>query len=166
MIQTSKERLLELFHLHGAFVFLIVAGSDSCWLFLNNTNGSFVCVVITRPRDMLWPRQARDGLSRIPNTEIIKCETESELLEELLALMQKADPDLIIGYDCAFQFDVLMQRMFALKVPNWNRMGRLKSTIPPVLRVRVYLPYLRFFEQIHVRSNNKIKLILNWKIET
>lgn len=97
------------------------------------------CIVLTRPRDIPWPRQARDGLPRVSNTEIIKCETESELFEELLTLIQKADPDLIIGYDCAFQFDVLMQRMFALKVSNWNRMGRLKSTIPPLFRVRTYV---------------------------
>lgn len=95
--------------------------------------------VVTRPRDVPWPRQIRDAFPKFPNIEVIKCETESELLEELLILMQKVDPDLIIGYDCAFQFDVLMQRMFALKVPNWNRMGRLKSTTPPLLRVKSYL---------------------------
>lgn len=94
--------------------------------------------MVTRPRDIPWPRQIRDAFPKLPNTEVIKCETESELLEELLILMQKADPDLIIGYDCAFQFDVLMQRMFALKVPNWNRMGRLKSTTPPLLRVKFH----------------------------
>ncbi|XP_032664334.1 DNA polymerase alpha catalytic subunit [Odontomachus brunneus] len=95
--------------------------------------------LVTRPRDIPWPRQARDGLPRVPNIEIIKCETESELLEELLTLIQKADPDLIIGYDCAFQFDVLMQRMFALKVSNWNRIGRLKSTILPLFRGKIIL---------------------------
>ncbi|XP_014473388.1 PREDICTED: DNA polymerase alpha catalytic subunit [Dinoponera quadriceps] len=95
--------------------------------------------LVTRPRDIPWPRQVQDMLPRIQNTEIIKCEIESELLEELLTLLQKADPDLIIGYDCAFQFDVLMQRMFALKVPNWNRMGRLKSTTPPLIRGKIIL---------------------------
>ncbi|XP_012540417.1 DNA polymerase alpha catalytic subunit [Monomorium pharaonis] len=94
---------------------------------------------VTRPRDIPWPRQIRDAFLKVLSTEIIKCETESELLEELLTLMQKADPDLIIGYDCAFQFDVLMQRMFALKVSNWNRMGRLKSTTPPLLRGKIIL---------------------------
>ncbi|XP_011634780.1 DNA polymerase alpha catalytic subunit [Pogonomyrmex barbatus] len=94
---------------------------------------------VTHPRDTPWPRQIRDTFLKVPNVEIIKCETESELLEELLTLMQKVDPDLIIGYDCAFQFDVLMQRMFALKVSNWNRMGRLKSTTPPLLRGKIIL---------------------------
>jgi len=96
---------------------------------------------------MPWPRQIRDAFLKVPNTEVIKCETESDLLEELLTLMQKADPDLIIGYDCAFQFDVLLQRMFALKVSNWNRMGRLKSTIPPLLRVK----YIYFSKKIKVK---------------
>ncbi|XP_011708044.1 PREDICTED: DNA polymerase alpha catalytic subunit [Wasmannia auropunctata] len=94
---------------------------------------------VTHPRDTPWPRQIRDTFPKVPNIEVIKCETESELLEELLTLMQKADPDLIIGYDCAFQFDVLMQRMLASKVPNWNRMGRLKLTTPPLLRGKIIL---------------------------
>lgn len=94
-----------------------------------------ILIVVTRPRDTPWPRQARDASFKIPYTEVIRCENESELLEEVLILMQKADPDFIIGYDCAFQFDVLMQRMFTLKVPNWNRMGRLKSTTIPQYRV-------------------------------
>ncbi|XP_011864570.1 PREDICTED: DNA polymerase alpha catalytic subunit [Vollenhovia emeryi] len=97
-----------------------------------------ICFV-TRPRDTPWPRQFRDTSLKIPATEVLKYETESELLEELLTFMQKADPDLIIGYDCAFQFDVLMQRMFTLKVPNWNRMGRLKSTTPPLFRGKIIL---------------------------
>ncbi|KAM0733007.1 DNA polymerase alpha catalytic subunit [Formica fusca] len=94
---------------------------------------------VTHPRETPWPRQIRDAFLKVANTEVIKCETESELFEELLTLMQKADPDLIIGYDCAFQFDVLMQRMFALKVSSWNRMGRLKSTTPPLLRGKIIL---------------------------
>ncbi|XP_077258932.1 DNA polymerase alpha catalytic subunit [Temnothorax americanus] len=94
---------------------------------------------VTHPRDTPWPRQIRDAFLKVANTEVIKCETESELLEELLTLMQKADPDLIIGYDCAFQFDVLMQRMLTLKVSNWNRMGRLKSSTTPLLRGKIIL---------------------------
>lgn len=95
--------------------------------------------VVTHPRDTPWPRQIRDAFSRVSNIEVIKCETESELLEELLALMQNIDPDLIVGYDCAFQFDVLMQRMFTLKVSNWTRIGRLKSSTPPLLRGKIIL---------------------------
>lgn len=95
--------------------------------------------LVTRPRDVPWPRQVRDTLPKVPGIETIRCETEGELLTELLALMQKADPDLMVGYDCAFQLDVLMQRMFVLKVANWNRMGRLKSTIPPLLRGKIIL---------------------------
>lgn len=90
---------------------------------------------------------------------MIKCSTESELLEELLILMQKADPDLIIGYDCAFQFDVLMQRMFTLKVPSWNRMGKLKSTSPPLLRVNISC----LNEVKNIRNNNKIRIYFNGK---
>lgn len=124
-------------------------------------NSLFFFTVVTRPRETAWPRQVRDAFLKVPNTEVIKCENESELLEELLSFMQKADPDLIIGYDCAFQFDVLMQRMFALKVSNWNRMGRLKSTTPPLLRVNI--PSYLVFQLIIVRNNNKVSMSRkNW----
>lgn len=104
--------------------------------------------VITHPRDIPWPRQIRDAFLKVSNTEVIKCETESELLEELLVLMHKANPDLIVGYDCAFQFDVLMQRMLNLKVSNWNRMGRLKFTTPPLVKVNISICFILFLKLI------------------
>lgn len=91
--------------------------------------------MITHPRDTSWPRQAREVLSNISYTTLMKFETETDLLEELLKIINTADPDLLIGYDCGFQFDILMQRMITLKVSNWSRFGRLRRSIPPLIRV-------------------------------
>lgn len=92
-------------------------------------------IVITHPHDIPWPRQAREMLSNISYTKIMKFETETDLLEELLKIINSADPDLLIGYDCGFQFDILMHRMITLKVSNWSRLGRLRRSTPPLIRV-------------------------------
>ncbi|KAG7205801.1 hypothetical protein KM043_007746 [Ampulex compressa] len=95
--------------------------------------------LVTKPRDCPWPRQARDTLSKVSYTKVIKCENEAELLEEMLNIISKADPDLLIGCDCGFQFDVLMHRMFTLKVSNWSRIGRLRRSAPPIIKGKVHL---------------------------
>ncbi|XP_033307677.1 DNA polymerase alpha catalytic subunit isoform X1 [Bombus bifarius] len=95
--------------------------------------------LITHPRDTSWPRQAREVLSNISYTTLMKFETETDLLEELLKIINTADPDLLIGYDCGFQFDILVQRMITLKVSNWSRFGRLRRSIPPLIRGKVNL---------------------------
>ncbi|CAL7943529.1 unnamed protein product [Xylocopa violacea] len=97
-----------------------------------------ICL-ITHPRDTPWPRQAREMFSNISYTKVIKFETETDLLEELLKIINTTDPDVLIGYDCGFQFDVLMHRMITLKVSNWSRLGRLKRSIPPLIRGKLNL---------------------------
>ncbi|XP_076661417.1 DNA polymerase alpha catalytic subunit [Halictus rubicundus] len=95
-----------------------------------------ICL-ITHPRDTPWPRQAREMLSNISYTKVMKFDTEVELLEELLNIVNTADSDLLIGYDCGFQFDILMHRMFTLKVPNWSRLGRLRRSAPPLIKGKI-----------------------------
>lgn len=74
-------------------------------------------------------------LSSISYTKVMRFETETELLEELLNIMNTADPDLLIGYDCGFQFDILLHRMVALKVSNWSGLGRLRRSTAPLIKV-------------------------------
>lgn len=92
--------------------------------------------MITHPRDTPWPRQAREMLSNISYTKVMRFDTEADLLEELLKIVNGTDPDVLIGYDCGFQFDILMHRMFTLKVSNWSRIGRLRRSAPPLIRVQ------------------------------
>ncbi|XP_012148940.1 DNA polymerase alpha catalytic subunit [Megachile rotundata] len=97
-----------------------------------------ICL-ITHPREVPWPRQAREMLSNISYTKVMKFETETDLLEELLKIINTADPDCLIGYDCGFQFDVLMHKMTTLKVSNWSRLGRLRRSTPPLMKGRIIL---------------------------
>ena len=90
--------------------------------------------LVTRPRDTTWPAHARDLLSK---TKVIRCDTEFDLLEKFLDIIQNADPDLFVGYDCGFQFDVLMHRISNLKVKNWSRVGKLKRSILPVFKGKI-----------------------------
>ncbi|XP_029039913.1 DNA polymerase alpha catalytic subunit isoform X1 [Osmia bicornis bicornis] len=97
-----------------------------------------ICL-ITHPRDIPWPRQAREILSNISYTKVMKFETETDLLEELLKIINTTDSDCLIGYDCGFQFDILMHRMITLKVSNWSRLGRLRRSAPPFIKGKINL---------------------------
>lgn len=102
-------------------------------------------LVLTNPKGTYWPRQSREMFSRIKYAQVIQCETEFDLLEQLLKIISEVDPDYIVGYDCAFQLDVLMHRMGNLKVPNWSRMGRLKRSSIPSFKVLFYTPCFFIF---------------------
>ncbi|KAK2584167.1 hypothetical protein KPH14_006597 [Odynerus spinipes] len=93
--------------------------------------------IVTKPRDIPWPRQAQGVLSKIKYTKVIKCESENNLLEELLKIIEKADPDLFVGYDCGFQFDVLLHRIFNLRISNWSRVGKLKRSVHPIIKGKI-----------------------------
>ncbi|CAK9801869.1 DNA polymerase alpha catalytic subunit [Anthophora quadrimaculata] len=97
-----------------------------------------ICL-ITHPRDNPWPRQAREMLSNISYTKVIRFDSETDLLEELLKIINITDSDLLIGYDCGFQFDILMHRMITLKVSNWSRLGRLRRSVPPLIKGKINL---------------------------
>lgn len=92
--------------------------------------------MITRPEDAPWLMVNKESLSRSTQTEVIHCEKERDVLERLLEKIEKCDPDLIVGYDCGFQLDVLMHRAFNLRVSNWSRIGRLRRTVPTTFKVR------------------------------
>lgn len=89
---------------------------------------------MTHPKDVPWPLHAKDKLSKTKHTKVIRCDSERDLLEELLTIIQNSDPDLIIGYDTGFQFDLLMHRIYNLKVSSWSRIGKLKRSTPPMFK--------------------------------
>lgn len=90
--------------------------------------------LVTRPRDTTWPAHARDLLSK---TMIVRCDTEHDLLVKFLEIIHKADPDMLLGYDCGFQFDVLMHRISSLKVKNWSQVGKLRRTMIPLFKGKI-----------------------------
>ncbi|XP_043480820.1 DNA polymerase alpha catalytic subunit isoform X1 [Leptopilina heterotoma] len=93
--------------------------------------------LITHPKEVPWPLHAKDRLSKIKNTNMIRCDSERDLLEELLKIIQKSDPDMILGYDTGFQFDLLMHRILKCSVSNWSRMGKLRRSQPPMFKGKV-----------------------------
>ncbi|XP_011505270.1 PREDICTED: DNA polymerase alpha catalytic subunit [Ceratosolen solmsi marchali] len=95
--------------------------------------------LVTHPRNINWPLKARDRLAKITQTKVIRCDTELDLLQQFLDIIQCSDPDIIIGYDCGFQFDVLMNRIYTLKVKNWSIVGKLKRLTPPSLKGKMNL---------------------------
>ncbi|XP_033219997.1 DNA polymerase alpha catalytic subunit [Belonocnema kinseyi] len=97
------------------------------------------CCLVTHPKDVPWPLHAKDKLSKTKHTKVIRCDSERDLLEELLTIIQNSDPDLIIGYDTGFQFDLLMHRIYNLKVSSWSRIGKLKRSTPPMFKGKVNL---------------------------
>lgn len=94
-----------------------------------------IFLVVTHPRNATWPMKSRERLASIKQTKVIRCDTELELLEQFIAIMQRSDPDILIGYDCGFQFDVLMSKIFSLKVKNWSAVGKLRRLQPPHFKV-------------------------------
>ncbi|KAB5589762.1 DNA polymerase II [Ceratobasidium theobromae] len=54
---------------------------------------------------------------------------EKMLLNNLLATLQKYDPDVIVGHEfLGFTLDVLLQRMREHKVEHWSRLGRFRRS--------------------------------------
>ncbi|XP_015123944.1 DNA polymerase alpha catalytic subunit [Diachasma alloeum] len=94
---------------------------------------------ITHPRNTSWPLYAVDKLKKFQSTNVIVCESESELLEKFLDKIQGIDPDILIGYDCGFQFDVLTRRLVALKVKNPSRTSKLKRDLLPFIKGKIML---------------------------
>ncbi|KAJ1680315.1 DNA-directed DNA polymerase alpha catalytic subunit pol1 [Spiromyces aspiralis] len=61
--------------------------------------------------------------------------TERALINYLLALIHRLDPDVVVGHNfLGFDLDILLHRMKALKVDGWSKVGRLRRTVWPKLQ--------------------------------
>ena len=55
-----------------------------------------------------------------------RCANERALCSFLLALLQRIDPDVLVGHDLTtFDLPLLLARLKALKIERWSRIGRL-----------------------------------------
>ncbi|KAJ1938565.1 DNA-directed DNA polymerase alpha catalytic subunit pol1, partial [Linderina macrospora] len=55
------------------------------------------------------------------------CKTETALLNYFIALLHRADPDILISHNFyGFDLDVLLHRMRALRTDGWSKLGRLR----------------------------------------
>ncbi|ORX75533.1 hypothetical protein BCR32DRAFT_210201 [Anaeromyces robustus] len=69
------------------------------------------------------------------NKKVEVVQNETALLNYLMAIIQRQDPDIIVGHNfIGFHLDVLLHRMKALGITNWSRIGRLRRTMWPNLQ--------------------------------
>lgn len=86
----------------------------------------------TRPSAQNWPIGLNDKLNGFKSTKTTKMESERALLNWFLATYKNIDPDLIVTHDMNdCQLDVICDRISALKLPMWSRIGRLSLSAMP-----------------------------------
>lgn len=84
----------------------------------------------TRPISTNWPLDFNQKLSGFISTKTTKLDSERALLSWFLATFQNIDADLVVTHDANdCQLDVICDRIVAIKIPMWSRIGRLKITV-------------------------------------
>uniref|UniRef100_A0A0K8W209 DNA polymerase n=2 Tax=Bactrocera latifrons TaxID=174628 RepID=A0A0K8W209_BACLA len=82
---------------------------------------------ITRPIMAAWPFDLKAKLAKFKAINVVKHDNERALLMWFLAMYQQVDADLIVTFDAIdCQLDVITDRISALKVPQWSRLGRVR----------------------------------------
>ncbi|XP_065095411.1 DNA polymerase alpha catalytic subunit [Ochlerotatus camptorhynchus] len=90
---------------------------------------------VARPSSTSWPFDFNPNDPKL-NTKVTKCENERNLLIWFISMYGNIDPDLIVTHDVyGFQLDLICQRMMAIKIQQWARIGRLKMKTPSSKRV-------------------------------
>ncbi|KAJ2095769.1 DNA-directed DNA polymerase alpha catalytic subunit pol1 [Coemansia sp. S100] len=75
------------------------------------------------PPDFMRAAQATRGMT----VEVVK--GEAALLNLLMALLQRADPDILVAHNFyGFDLSVLLHRMRALRIDGWSKLGRMRRT--------------------------------------
>ena len=81
---------------------------------------------ISKPSDEIFPFDFADTVAKSRNR--FSCDivaNERGLLGLFLAKICKIDPDILVGHDLlGLDFDILLSRISANKVPLWSRLGR------------------------------------------
>ena len=63
---------------------------------------------------------------------VLTCVNERAMLSMFFVRIQQEDPDLLASHNLlGFEFDVLLARAVANKIPLWSKLGRLRRTKPP-----------------------------------
>lgn len=87
----------------------------------------------TRPSSQNWPIVGmNESATKIKGLKAQKLDSERALLSWFLANFQKLDPDLIVTHDASdCQLDIICERLQAIKLPMWSRIGRLNLSAMP-----------------------------------
>ena len=81
---------------------------------------------IMRPADGSFP-VGFDALAKKQRGTIMLEKTENMLLAKFLALLERADPDVLMGHQLQdVDYPILLSRFRERKTPGWHRVGRLR----------------------------------------
>ena len=83
---------------------------------------------ILRPTDSSFP-VGFENLTKKQRGTILLEKSENMLLSKFLALLERADPDVLVGHQLQeVDYPVLLSRFREKKTPGWHRIGRLRRT--------------------------------------
>jgi DNA polymerase alpha subunit A len=84
---------------------------------------------VMRPNGEAFPVGFKADVEKLPNGSIRLERTEGGVLSLFMAMLQKQDPDVIIGHRLDdVDYSVLLNRMRERKTPGWHRIGRLRRS--------------------------------------
>jgi DNA polymerase alpha subunit A len=79
-----------------------------------------------------FPHDLEAEIRRSKGAQVITALNERAMLSLFFGRMQNVDPDLLASHNLfGFEFDVLLSRAIANKIPMWSKLGRLRRTKPP-----------------------------------
>lgn len=83
---------------------------------------------IMRPAEASFP-PGFEALSKSQRGSIMLVKSEQLLLAKFLALLEKTDPDVLMGHQLQdVDYPVLLNRMRERKTPGWHRIGRMRRS--------------------------------------
>lgn len=86
----------------------------------------------TRSSAQNWPIGINEAVKGMKGIKATKVDTERALLSWFLTNFKKVDPDLIVTHDASdCQLDAICDRLLAIKLPMWSRIGRLNLSAMP-----------------------------------
>lgn len=86
----------------------------------------------TRPSSQNWPIGMNDASEKFKAMKAKKFDSERVLLSWFLATFKNIDADLIVTHDASdCQLDIICDRLQAIKLPMWSRIGRLNLSVMP-----------------------------------
>ena len=81
---------------------------------------------ILRPSESTYPT-GFEALSKRQRGTIMPEKNEQMLLSKFLALVERTDPDVLVGHQLQdVNYPILLSRMRERKTPGWHRIGRMK----------------------------------------
>ncbi|TIC20656.1 hypothetical protein E3Q13_00361 [Wallemia mellicola] len=82
-------------------------------------------ITLVRPLGMYPPGFEMKARQQRPKIEPMR--NEKAVLSNILASVQRHDPDVLVGHDLLGEsLEILLNRMNEMKIPNWSKMGRVR----------------------------------------